>query len=307
MRILILGAGALGGYFGARLLAAGRDATFLVRESTRQALSTHGLQVRSPHGDLQIPNPPTITTPAEPYDLILLTCKSWDLPSAIEAITPAVGPGTFILPLLNGMAHLAVLDRHFGPARVLGGLSNISATRSAEGVIHHLNPLHTLYFGDRAPGLELAPIAAALHHANFADDLRPDILQDMWNKWVTIATAAGSTCLLRGTMGDIVAANAVPILRAIMDEAVAIATAEGYATPQPAREEILAKFVVPGSPFTASMLRDLELGSRVERQQIFGELLNLAQQHHIPTPTLSIVNAHLSTYESRRTRQRGNG
>ena len=230
MRILVLGAGALGGYFGARLLAAGRDVTFLVREATRQTLATNGLHLRSAYGDLDFPHPPLVTSAAEPYDLILLTCKSWDLPAAIESIAPAVGPGSFVLPLLNGMAHLAALDEHFGPARVLGGLSNISAVRAPDGRIDHLNRLHTLQFGARVPGLDLAPLAEALHDANFDDQLRPDILQAMWDKWMTITTAAGATCLLRGTIADIVEAGAVPVVDAITAEASAVAAAEGYPT-----------------------------------------------------------------------------
>ena len=305
MRILILGAGALGGYFGARLLAAGRDVTFLVREATQQALAANGLAVRSPHGDLSLPNPPAITKASEPYDLILLTCKSYDLPAAIESITPAVGPGTLILPLLNGMAHLAVLDRHFGPARVLGGLSNISAVRTPERLIDHLNKLHILYFGARPPGIDLKPVAAALANANFEDGLRPSILHDMWDKWVTIATAAGSTCLLRGTIGDIVEAGGTSIVHHILEESAAIATAEGYPTSLAMRKEILGKFTAPGSLFTASMLRDLESNNPIERQHIFGELLRLAQAHEISTPTLTLVNAHLSTYEFRRKRENG--
>lgn len=305
MRILILGAGALGGYFGARLLAACRDVTFLVRPATQEALATHGLHLRSSYGDLDFPHPRTVTSAAEPYDLILLTCKSWDLSAAIDSIAPAVGPGSFVLPLLNGMAHLAVLDRHFGAARVLGGLSNISAVRTPEGRIDHLNRLHTLHFGARAPGLDLAPVADALLHANFDAELRPDITQDMWDKWVTIATAAGATCLLRGTVGDIIAAEAVWVVDAITAEAAGVAAAEGYPISPDMRAEIHDKFSRAGSPFTASMLRDLESGGRVERQQVFGELLEMAEKHSIPTPILSLVNAHLAAYEMRRERENG--
>ncbi len=307
MRILIVGAGALGGYFGAHLLAAGKDVTFLVRPARAEQLAAMGLTVLSPNGDLHLPAPPTVLAPdLNPiYDAILLTPKSYDLASTIHDILPAGGPATLILPLLNGMAHLATLDRHFPPANVLGGLSNISATRLPDGTIRHLSKLDRFFFGPRGPHAPppLEALTQSLLAANFNAELRSNILQDLWDKWVTIATAAGSTCLLRGTIGDIVAAGALPLLRAILDEASTIAAAEGYPTSPDMHQEILGKFTVPGSPFTASMLRDLESNAPIEREHIFGELLKLAREHDLPTPALDTVNAHLCTYEARRSRE----
>ncbi len=151
MRILVVGAGAIGGYFGGRLLEAGRDVTFFVRPRRREQLVSSGLSIRSPMGDVDLPSPPTIAAEVvhEPFDLILLSCKSYDLDGAIESFAPAVGPGSVILPLLNGMRHLDVLDRRFGPDRVLGGLCIISSSLDPEGTILHLNDLHTLIFGER--------------------------------------------------------------------------------------------------------------------------------------------------------------
>ncbi len=305
MRILIVGAGAVGGYFGAHLLAAQQDVTFLVRPARAAQLAANGLHVLSPNGDLHLPPPPTvlatILTPA--YDAILLTPKSWDLESTIEDILPAATPQTLILPLLNGMAHLATLDEHFPNGVVLGGLSNISATKAPDGTIHHLNKLDRLYFGPRSPNTPtLDALTAALTATRVEARLRTNILKDMWDKWVTITTA-GTTTFLRGTIGDIVAANALPVLHLILEEAASIAAAEGYPLSPQARQEILSKFTVPGSPFTASMLRDLESNAPIERQQIYGDLLRIAAKHNIPSPTLTVVNANLATYEARRARQ----
>src|SRR5580698_10346252 len=151
MRILVVGAGAIGGYFGGRLLAAGRDVTFLVRPRRQAQLAKTGLVIRSRFGDATMRAPPTATADAlrEPFDLILLSCKSYDLQSAADSFAPAVGGNTAILPFLNGMAHIDYLAERFGEAAVLGGQCVISTTLDAEGRILHLNEMHQLSFGER--------------------------------------------------------------------------------------------------------------------------------------------------------------
>ena len=314
-RILVVGAGALGGYFGARLLAASRDVTFLVRPTTAQALAKGGLHVASPKGDVHIDRVPTLLAPdlaANPssYDLILLTCKAQDLDSAMADLAPAVGPGTLILPMLNGMAHLAILDARFARGQVLGGGCVISATRAPDGTIHHLNSLDRLFFGERHPMLTepssfMAAIAQTLAGCGFDSDPRPNILDDMWQKWTFIAASAGITCLMRGSIGDIVAAGATPITLLLFEECLAIAAAAGYPPPASYIEMRLGYLTKAGSAFTASMLRDLESGAPIEAQQIIGDLLTHAQRAAVPTPVLQIANAHLLTYEARRSRAHG--
>lgn len=302
MRILIVGAGATGGYFGARLLDAGRDATFLVRPARAAQLAAEGLTIDSPCGNLHIANPPGTLRPEHPYDLIVLSCKAQDLAGAMDSLAPAVGPDSAILPLLNGMAHMQALDQRFGAEHVLGGATNISSVRTPEGRILHLNTVHRLYFGDRtmptSPRLER--IAAALADANFESHLRPDIQHDLWQKWVAIATAAGITCLMRAAAGDIVAAGAGPLIHQLLDENASIASAEGF-PPQPQfLAETLGFLTRPGSRFTASMLRDIESNHPIEAQAIIGDLLALAHRHALPVPLLTVVDAHLRAYEARR-------
>jgi 2-dehydropantoate 2-reductase len=204
MRILVVGAGAIGGYFGGRLLQANRDVTFLVRERRAAQLRETGLVIRSPAGDLHVPGPPVVlaTDLRHPYDLILLSCKAYDLQSAIESFAPAVGPGTVILPLLNGMKHLDVLDTRFGPTAVFGGLCLISAALDAQGRILHLNDTHGLTFGERSgqPSERAQAIQAQLAAAPFTARLSDNILQAMWEKWAFIAAAAGITCLMRAAV-----------------------------------------------------------------------------------------------------------
>ncbi len=311
MQILIVGAGALGGYFGARLLAAGRDVTFLVRSRRAAQLLSDGLRVESPFGNLHLQAPPTVQASAlqGSYDLILLSCKAHDLSSAMDDFAPAVGPETAILPLLNGMAHMHTLAARFGPEHVLGGLSNISATLTPEGVVRQLGNVHRLAFGDptQAPDTPASPrlqaIARTLADANFDDDLSPRILHEMWVKWVSIATYAGTTCLMRAAIGDIVAAGGLPFAQALLAECASVATAEGY-PPAPGDLDYAAGMISrTGSLFTASMLRDLEAGAPVECQQILGDLLQRAQQRSLPTPVLAIAHAHVRSYEERRKRE----
>jgi len=305
MRILILGTGATGGYYGARLLAAGRDVTFLVRPRSVQPFTERGLRVASPHGDVFIEHPPIVLTQdiREPYDLILLSCKAYDLDAALESIAPAMGPGTMILPMLNGMAHLVALDAHFGRERVLGGTCFISAVRNADGTIRHLNDLAEIVFGDRftpeSPRLEA--VLAALDGANFKATLRPNILQRMWDKWGFLATAAGITCLMRATIGDIAAVDPTAALR-LYAECTDIAAAEGYPPAEHVLERERTRLSQPGSLFTASMLRDLEDGAPVESQQILGDLLEYGRRHGLAAPLLEIAYTHVRCYEERRRR-----
>jgi 2-dehydropantoate 2-reductase len=307
MRILIVGAGGVGGLFGAWLLAAHRDVTFLVRPGRAQQLQDHGLQLLSPAGNLSLPSPPTLTADRlhEPFDLILLSCKAYDLETAINDVAPAVGPETAILPLLNGMAHMDLLDQRFGRAHVLGGTTNVSAARTPEGRIRHLNTLDTLQFGDRdQPGSpRIHRIAEALTVPGYSAELRPNILHDLWQKWVIISTAAGITCLLRSAIGDVVAAGASNLVRQLMAETASIATAEDFPPAPHYLDAILARLTEPGSTFTASMLRDIESGGAIEAHQIIGDLLAHARRRGLSTPLLEVAHAHLRCYEERRKRE----
>src|SRR4051794_10866298 len=175
MRVLVVGAGALGGYFGGRLLASGRDVTFLVRPRRAEELARNGLRIESRFGDLHLEKPPTVLAEdlRQPVDLVLLSCKAYDLEAAMGSVAPAVGPGTAILPLLNGMAHLDALEDRFGADAVLGGVALIGATLR-DGTVVHLNDVHGLVFGDRAGGIpaRIAAVAAAVDGAGFAPQAR---------------------------------------------------------------------------------------------------------------------------------------
>lgn len=304
MRILVVGAGAIGGYFGGRLLEAGQDVTFLVRPRRAEQLARTGVSIRSPKGDIDLPAPTVLAEDLrEPFDLVLLSCKAFDLADAMQSFAPAVGPHTAILPLLNGMRHLDVLEERFGGRAVLGGWCAISVTLDSEGRILHLGDVQSLPFGERDGSMteRIRAIGAAFSGAKFESRASGAILQEMWEKWVFIATAAGINCLMRSTVGDIVAAGAADLAITLLEECAAIAARQGFPPSAAAMQRNRAMFTAAGSGFTASMLRDVERGARTEVEHILGDLLQRGGQadaHAI----LRIADAHLTTYEARRTR-----
>ncbi len=308
MRILVMGAGAVGGYFGGRLLEAGRDVTFLVRPARAAQLAAGGLRIRSTMGDAHLPAPPTLLaadlarSPAH-YDLILLSCKAYDLESAIASFAPAVGPQTAILPVLNGMRHLDALDAHFTPARVLGGQCIIAATLNPQREIVHLNENHSLSFGERngAMSERVQAIAGMMHGAIFQSRPSTTILADMWEKWVFLATLAAGTCLMRAAVGDLAAVpGGSDFLLRLLSECQSIAFAAGYPPRQFFLDRIRQTLTAADSPLTASMLRDIEIGAPIEADHVIGDLIRRGANLTL----LPIAYTHLKAYEARRTREK---
>lgn len=311
MKILFLGAGATGGYFGGRLAAAGIDVTFLVRGGRSARLRDDPLRIESPTGDLAIPvQVTTADEVAEDYDLVVLSCKAYDLDEAIAAITPAVGPRARILPLLNGMAHLDRLDAAFGPERVLGGLCQIDATLCPDGSIRHLSEIHLLVFGARGPHQEAvcADLAGAIGGSGAGFEWRNSdaIILEMWEKWVLLAPLAAMTCLMRATIGDIFAApHGAAITRETLAECTEVAAAAGFSPRADTLDRIRARLTQPGSTSTASMMRDMEAGNRVEADHVIGDLIARADKGNVFTPRLRTAYCALKAYENRRDRQGG--
>ena len=277
MRFLVVGAGATGGYFGGRLLAAGSDVTFLVRPARAERLAATGLKITSPAGDVTLRSPPTVlaTELRSPFDVVILSCKAYDLDSAIESFARAVGPNTAILPLLNGMRHLDTLDARFGAGRVLGGSCFITVKLSDGGQINHIGDVHRLTFGERAGGRSsrVDKIAAAMAGAKFEVVASDEIVLVMWEKWVFLASLAGITCLTRSAVGDVVAAGGAELTGALLDECGAIAAAAGYPPRPDSLAASLRRLINPKSVVTASMLDDVERRGRNEADHILADLL----------------------------------
>ena len=307
MRILVVGAGALGGYFGGRLKDADRDVTFLVRPRRAEQLAKTGLVIRSPRGDANIPQPATILAEnlRAPFDLILLSCKAYDLQSAMDSFAPAVGANTAILPLLNGMKHMDLLAARFGADAMLGGQCVISATLDPQGHVLHLNDLHFVSYGeqDGSKSARATAIAAAFSGARFESQLSTTIMQEMWEKWATIAAVAGITCVLRGAVSDIMAADAGQLPVDLYAECCAIAGANGFAPSERARKRSIGMLTAPGSTFAASMLRDIERHAPIEADHVVGDLLQRGGKNPNAYPLLQVAYAHLRTYEARRQRE----
>lgn len=305
MRFLVVGAGALGGYFGGRLLEAGRDVTFLLRPRRAAQLAKTGLVIQSPQGNLQLPAPRHVLADGidGPYDVILVGSKAYDLASTMDSFAPAVGPNTVILPLLNGMQHIDALAARFGDERVLGGLCLISATLDDEGRVLHLNDMHELSYGERAGGrsARIEAIAAQFAGANFTANASDTIAQDMWEKWIFIASAAGLTSLMRASIGDIVAAGGEDVALSIFDECCAIAAYSGFAPRAAAVQRGRTILTTAGSPLTASMYKDIARGAPVEADHIVGDLLSRAAPGQAAAPSvLRTAYVHLKAYEARR-------
>ena len=302
MRILIVGAGAVGGYFGARLAEAGRDVTFLVRASRAEQLLRDGLSIISAHGDVVLT--PKLISAGEidgRYGLILLSVKAYALEAAIDDFAPAVGPETMILPVLNGMRHIDLLIRRFGEGPVLGGVCVVATELDGKGRIVQLAEIQQLTYGERNGEVtpRLQSLDATLQGAGFDAQLSTDIIGAMWQKWVMLASLGAITCLMRGTIGEIVAVpGGAPLSLQALDECAAVATACGHKPSEIFRSRHAAAMTALGSPLASSMYRDLRKGAPVEVDHILGDLLERAAAKGVATPLLNTACVNLRIYQA---------
>jgi 2-dehydropantoate 2-reductase len=305
MKILMIGAGATGGYFGGRLLESGQDVSFLVRKGRAAALARDGLVIRSPAGDVTLPSPPTIQANAfkQHFDLIVVSCKAYHLAQVIEDMAPAVGPESMILPVLNGMRHMDLLEARFGAEHVLGGSCFIAATLDAQGVVRHLNNPHGLTYGERdgTRSARIERVEQAMAKARFDPRLSTTVMQDMWDKWVFLASLAGITCLMRAPGGDIGAApGGTQVTLGLLDDCRRVAEACGHAPGDAALQRARSVLTEAGSKLSASMMRDLEQGAQIEADHIVGDMLARGEAKGLDLPMLRVAYAHLKAYEVRR-------
>jgi 2-dehydropantoate 2-reductase len=304
MRILVLGAGAIGGYYGGRLVEGGADVTFLVRPGRARQLAERGLVIRSALGDVERPVKTVLAEAVrEPFDLVLLSAKAYDLDSAIAAIAPALGPHSAVLPLLNGINHLAALSGRFGTARVLGGCCGIGVALEPSGEVRQTGRSEWLTFGEQS-GERTArcdTIAQIFARTKVNATLSDNILQAMWDKFVMIASLAAATTLTRANVGEILAA---PSGEGLMLESLAecerVAAADGHAPTTPSLDATRKMLTARGSPFTASMMRDLVAGRPTEGDHIIGDLVRRAERRGVAVPLLRIALANLQVHEARR-------
>ncbi|MEU4063913.1 ketopantoate reductase family protein [Streptomyces wedmorensis] len=303
MKILVVGAGATGGYFGALLARAGQDVTFLVRPARAAAIRARGLRIAG-RGEQWLLTPDLVTADelTGPYDLVLLSVKSTGLDRAIEDIAPAVGPDTVVLPLLNGLAHIDALNARFGGKAVLGGVAKVVTTLDDNGDIQRLAPLAHLAFGeqDGAVSPRVERIRAVLDGAGIDAPVPDRIITAMWHKWVFITTFGAVTSLMRGTVGEVYdAPGGHSLAPAVLDEAAAIAAAAGHPVPESERAATLAVVSASGSPMVPSLYRDLAGGRATEVEHLFGDLTDRARALGVATPLLDLATLHLRVHERR--------
>ena len=304
MRTLVLGAGGIGGYFGGRLAQSGADVTFLVRPARAKQLEANGLVIDSPLGGATVPVRTVLHGAlAGSYDLILLSCKAYDLETAMDAIAPAVTSTTSIVPLLNGLAHIDRLEAKFGATSVLGGLAHISATLAPDGRVLHLNKLQALTFGaleDRQQD-RCAAISDLFKQASFEQRLSSAILQDMWEKFAFITAAAAITFLFRAPIGDILETmDGERLIVDMLGECDAVASASGFPIRAKAQGWARSFLTQRGSDFTASMLRDLQNGTKVEADHLQGDMIQRGVQLGIDVELLRTAYCHLQAYQTGR-------
>jgi 2-dehydropantoate 2-reductase len=306
MRILVVGAGAIGGYFGGRLLQADRDVTFRVRPKRAAELARDGLVIKSPNGDVTLKNPPAVQAGKfkESFDVVLLSCKAFDLDDAIKSFAPAVGPQTSIIPLLNGMRHLDVLDEHFGKDRVLGGQCGIAVMLDEHRHVVQLTPVfQSLSFGERDGTLSnrVSAIAETFSISNISSQASENIMQEMWEKWVLLTTLASSTSLMRAAVGHILAApGGRDFMLGVRDECSAVAKSADHAPREAFLTRITGMLTTEGSPLTASMFRDIKAGAPVEADHVVGDMIARGDAAKVPVPKLRTAYTHLKAYEKQR-------
>jgi 2-dehydropantoate 2-reductase len=300
LRILVLGAGGIGGYFGGRLAESGADVTFLVREGRRKSLIEDGLRIESSFGNATLVVKAVMSAQVEPvYDAILLTCKAYDLEAAVDAIAPAVTPTGFVLPLLNGIAHMESLNRRFGENRVLGGTAKIQAELTPGGAIRQFNDWRTITLGEQSGAMSdrVERLAALYAGAKGIEAVAvADIRQRMWEKLVHLATAATMTCLMRASVGEIVR---TPDGRDIFLDQLRISAAIAAANGQRSCTGG-STFSQRDSAYSTSMLRDIERGGRSEVEHVLGFMLKKAREADIPCHTLLLAYTHIKAFEERR-------
>lgn len=296
MKILILGAGGVGGYFGARLLQVGADVTYLLRDKRHQLIQTEGLVVETPKETFTL-HPKTVTREQlkPEYDLIILAPKAYDLEDALTSVEAASLQGV-ILPVLNGLSHIERLDARFGRQRVMGGIAHIAATITRSGAVKQLTDLHSLTVGHRDPAHEALAreFSALCERAAFDHTYSENIEQSLWDKWVFLATLAGMTTLCRGHVGKIADAPwGKETMTHFYAESCAIALANGFPTKESAQQKALAMLTKSGSSFAASMLRDLTQEHQTEHEHILGAMINYGVQKGVACPLLKAAHTHM--------------
>jgi 2-dehydropantoate 2-reductase len=300
MRIVVMGSGGTGGYFGAKLARAGEDVTFVARGAHLDAIQTHGLRVKSAADGEWVVRAPVVERldGLPPAEIVLFCVKSFDTESGAHAIRPVVGQGTGVLPVQNGVDNVEKLDRILGPGHAMGGVAQVLATIEGPGVISH-RFLGRIVFGemDGRPSERGQVFLGACERAGIQAEISSTMLRALWEKYALIAAQAGMTALTRSPAGVV---RSVPetrrMYRAILDEMIALGNAAGAGLDVALAERTMAMLDGMGAAFTSSLHHDLAQGKRLELEALHGHAVRLGERHGIPTPMLFAVYAALKPY-----------
>jgi 2-dehydropantoate 2-reductase len=301
MRIAVVGAGGVGGGFGAALAKAGADVTFIARGAHLAAMKSQGLKVQGPRGEVHLVPTQATDNPADigAVDIVLFCVKLWDVESAGTHIKPLVGPGTAVIPLQNGIDAAERLLPILGPGAVMGGVAQISASITAPGVIQQVGTFMRMIFGelDGTRSQRAEDFLALCLKAGFDATLSEQILTDLWMKFILLAANASLTAVTRQPIGRLRDDPDIrPIFIASYKETIAVGHAKGIALPTDAIDKILEFNAHAPPTMKASMALDLERGNRLELPWLGGKVAELGRQFGVPTPTHSMMYALLKPY-----------
>jgi 2-dehydropantoate 2-reductase len=305
VRFLIIGAGALGGYYGGMLLKGGADVTFLVRPRRAAQLAERGLIIKRAEGEFSTPvNAVSAGAIDGPYEVVLLACKAYDLDAAIEDFTPALSTDGAVLPILNGINHIEVLTARFGRERVLGGVGMINAELSPEGaIVFRLAMDNHISFGelDGQRSARCLEIQGAFAAGALSATVSDRIVGEMWAKFYIYAAAATLATLTRARAGEVAAApSGTAFLTAVLAECDRVIAAEGYPPPSELGNLLRGIYSRLGSDYRPSIAVDMEAARPTEGEHTIGDLVCRADRRGVDTPILRAALCNLQIYEARR-------
>jgi 2-dehydropantoate 2-reductase len=302
MRIAVMAAGAVGGYFGARMQAAGHDVFFIARGAHRNALAKNGLTLESVHGDLHLPKVEVTDDPAKvgPVDVVLFAVKLWDTEKAAAQARPLLGPDTRVVTLQNGVDSYERIAPILGAERTIPGVTYVVTVIDRPGVIKQTSKFQSIICGsiDGRADARLRAFVDAAKAARIEISLSDNIQRDRWHKFIFLSATSGATAVTRQPMGPILAdPDLRALFRNIMRETLAVGKAKGVALDDGFVDERMA-FAdknVPAS-MKASMANDLDRGNRLELDWLAGEVRRLGRELKVPTPVNDTIYAALKPY-----------